>query len=368
MSFFFAHQSKIIILKGRRLFNNMSLQNKINTTDGLLGYESKFSSLKSPKYHEIFVLNLRKAKRTFLSARLNASVTVEAAIALPIFIFALISIIYLFNVLYIQLVMEIQLQNTSKLISAATCINTVYESISEDDTVDESDTEGNINDENNSFNVFSEFPEIEQVAINAAGTIAINSLFITDEIRSFANNSLIVDGADGLSFLGSDVTGTDYPLNIVLSYKVRMPFIPEDLFTFNLRHRCYFKAFNGKALRNNIDLRQIYVYVSENGEAFHINRLCSYLERYSELHNENTLRSTYPNIRLCSFCNQNSNLFSRPQINGISYVYTSTDYDVYHLSDTCIYLQRHIFRLTYDDADDVYSPCIRCVPYSDGVN
>ncbi len=344
MSFFFVLIKKCYkkILIGHTISIKFSLQSIRHKTKIKTTRKTTCRNYHSPTYFIKFVSSMGKVKRTFLSANPSGSITVEAAFVLPLFVFALITILYLFNLIYIQTTMQIHLENTAKIISSSTCVTT--------------SADVNLNDDENSL--------LEKVIIDAAGTIAINTLFLTDDIRDFADNSLIVGGADGLSFFGSDVTNTDYPLDIKLSYKVRMPFIPEDVFTFNLRHRCYFKAFNGKELDNNILLGNFYVYVAKNGEVFHKNRLCSHLERFTYLKNEAQLKKEYPNIQLCSFCRQNNNLFSCPQLNGVSYVYVTVEYEAYHNSETCPSLQRFLTRMNYDDAKELYSPCNRCVVYS----
>ena len=206
---------------------------------------------------------------------------------------------------------------------------------------------------------------LEKVVIDAAGTIAIKELFLNEDIQDFVDNTLIVDGAKGLSFMGSDVTNTDYPLDLLLTYNIKMPFISEDLFSFKLTNRCYFKPFNGTKLSQTIFLHHIYVYVTEDGDTFHSNKFCSYISRFTQLKNLTELKSEYPYILPCSFCSKSSNLISRPTIGDIEYVYVTNEYDVYHFLDACTYLQRYLIRLSYEDAKNVYKPCSRCVVYTD---
>ena len=344
MSFFFVLTKRRCkkILIGYTKSIKLSLQSTRHKTKLKSKRKTIYRKYYSPTYFNKFVSPFNKAKRTFLSANLGGSITVEAAFVLPLFVFAMITLIYFFNLIYIQTTMQIHLENTAKIISSSTCITT--------------SADVNLNDDENSL--------LEKVVIDAAGTIAINSLFLTDDIRNFADNSLIVNGSEGLYFLGSDVTNPDYPLDIKLSYNVRMPFIPEDVFTFKLRHRCYFKAFNGKELKNNLPLGNSHVYVAKNGEVFHQNRFCSHLERFTFLKNEAELKKEYPNIKICSFCKQNNNLFSCPQLNGISYVYVTAEYDAYHISETCPSLQRFVTILDYEEAKKYYTPCNRCIVHS----
>ncbi len=345
MSFFFAKKSKNKIKKillGRSKSNILSLQ----LNKAAISYTSRDSSILSynisPKKYEKLVVLPRKAKRTFLSSHLNGSITVEASIVLPIFVFAIISIIYFFNILYIQLTLQIHLENTAKLINASTCIT----------------TEANINftDEESSL--------AETIIMDAAGNIALNSLFSTDELINFCNSTLIVGGYEGLSFVGSSITDINKPIDIVLTYKVRMPFISKDLFTFKLMNKCYIKPFSGKKLISNIKLSDFFVYVTKNGDVFHANKNCSHLSVFTALKNLSELVKEYPLITPCSFCSKSDNLISRPKYQGNSYVYVTTEYDVYHYLEICPALQRYLIRLNYEDAKDTYKPCNRCVVYS----
>lgn len=283
-----------------------------------------------------------EVKRTFLSINLIGSITVEAAIALPLFVFAIISIMYLINILFIQSTMQIQLENVAKLINSSTCITTGLDV--------------NLNDDENSL--------LEKIIIDSAGSIAVKAMFLTDEIKDFADNTLIVDGSDGLSFFGSKVTNTDEPLDIVLSYKVRAPFIPEDVFTFEIKHHCYFKPFNGKELYKNIFLDITLVYVTHDGDVYHMNKMCTHLQRYTKLRSLDILKQEVPNILPCTFCSHQTNLISRPSMNGIEYVYVTVEKDVYHYVEACPSLQRNLIRLTIDEALGTYTPCNRCVVYT----
>ncbi len=344
MSFYFANQSKKNIYLGHSKSNNISLQKNKPATFYNFASVTNTSVLLTPIIHDKFVAKPCKAKRTFLFTHLTGSITIEASLILPIFIFALMSIMYFFNILYIHTTLQIQLENISRLINASTCITTA--------------ADVNINSEENSL--------LEKVIIDASGTIAINSLFLTDEIKAFADNSLIIDGHKGLSFLGSDVTNTSFPLNIVLSYRIRMPFISEDIFAFNIKQNCYFKPFTGKRLSDNTPLDERYVYVTTTGESFHENKYCTYLERCTYIKNLGFLLKDYPNISACSLCTKDSPLFSYTFNSSptSTFVYIGKEYDVYHYFEYCPHLEHSVTRMTYEDASQDYSPCSRCTIYS----
>ena len=345
MSFFFVNQS--IILKK----NNIGHPKKTNNSLQLIEQTTKkdnvkkkcLSSIVSPTIPEGYSSMSHKVKRTFLSIHLNGSITIEAAIALPLFAFCIISVMYLINVLYIQSTLQMHLENMARTITSYSCITTGLD-------VKLTDDESSI---------------AEKVIFDSAGAIAVKTMFLTDEIKDFVDNTLIVDGSEGISFWGSSVTNTDKPLDIILSYKIRMPFLPSDYFSFDINQHCYFKAFSGRELYKNIFLRVNLVYVTQDGEVYHANKVCTYLGRFTTLRNLTELQKEKPDILPCTFCKHQTNLISIPTLVQSEYVYVTEELDVYHYVEACPSLQRHLIRLPLAEAVGAYTPCSRCVVYED---
>lgn len=344
MSFFFALHSKKLKKIGRSKSKNVSLQLRKSATSINYASVAKNSVLVPPIIHNNFVTQSGKAKRTFLSTTLKGSITIEASIVLPVFIFALLSVLYFFNIIYIQITMQIHLENAARKISSYTCITSA--------------ADVNLNDDENSL--------LEKVIIDSAGTVAITGLFITNEMKDFADNSLIVNGHEGLSFWGSDVTNTNFPMNLVLSYDVKMPFISEDVFTFHIEQNCYFKPFNGKKLIDDTPLDERYVYVTKTGDTFHSDKYCSHLERFTFVHNMKFLLEDYPSIVPCAICSKDNPLFADKYISSpiATFVYVTKTYDVYHYLEACPSIERNLILKTYDEAKENYSPCSSCVVYT----
>lgn len=341
MSFFFVNQSIIYKFKGHPKKTSNSLQLIEPTTKKGNVNKTNFPAIVSPTISESVTSMSHKVKRTFLFTHLNGSITIEAAIVLPLFVFCMVSIMYLINIIYIQTTLQMHLENMARTITSYSCITTGLDVTLTDD----------------------ESSLVEKIIFDSAGAIAVETMFMTDEIKDFIDNTLIVDGSEGISFWGTSVTNTEQPLDICLSYKVRMPFIPSDSFSFDINQHCYFKAFNGRELYKNIFLRVNFVYVTKDGEVYHANKVCTYLGRFTSLRNLTELQKEKPGILPCTFCKHQTNLISRPTLGQSEYVYVTKELDVYHYVEACPSLQRNLIRLPLDEAAGAYTPCSRCVVY-----
>lgn len=296
----------------------------------------------SVKKHHFYIC---KVKRAFLSPFLSGSITVECSLVFPIFLFSLAALLYFFNILYIQLSLQIQLDETARLINKYTySINDIMSDTSE-----------------NSENLKKLF---EDITLSGGAAVLAGELFFDEDISSFINNTLIIDGVDGISFFATTASSNTQIYDLFINYKIRLPFISEEHFCVKLLQRCRFRAFTGLALNSNIDLNIRYVYKTKASEIFHENRNCSYLERYSEVLNLESLKQKYPYMKLCSFCGSDNKFTGLDLPLTSDYVFVTSEHDVYHTSEICPVFSRNLLRIPYDDAVNIYEPCLRCIAYT----
>lgn len=344
MSFFFETKpiknvSYKLLGRSNTLIDSLQIDKPTtNVTTSVVTYNSLF--VPPTKYEKIVAL-IFKVKRTFLSTNLNGSITVEASIVLPIFLFAMISVIYLFNIMYIQSVLQIQLENTAAIVNASTCVT--------------SEADISLTDNESSF--------LEKVIVDTAGAFLFETMFMDEELKDFLDNTLIVDGSNGLTFIGSKITNLDEPHDVVLRYSVALPFISPDVLTINMEQHCYFKPFNGKELRQNIYLFDRSVYIAHNGTVFHSNASCSYLERLTFCVSLAIAKDKNPSITPCTRCYINTDILLAPIPDQRNYIYVTEEYDVYHKLQYCSHVERNVQVISYTEAMEKYTPCSRCVVY-----
>lgn len=253
---------------------------------------------------------LPKVKRVFLPA----SITLEAALVIPIFIFSFIIMAYTLMILNFQARVNQSLYNTSRTLAR---YSYVYDSS-------------------------------EAADIMAAGAMVISEIG-ADNIKQIG----VVGGAAGFNFLFSDFE--DGIADIVVNYTIKFPFDIMGNFYINCTQRARTRAFIGVnpcGEEGNADEK--YVYVTVNGKVYHKNIDCTYLKlsiksiEYSSL--EQVRNKNGGKYYECEYCKQN---------NAPKQVFI-TDYgNRYHFSINCQGLKRGILKIQLNKAGE-YRPCSKC--------
>ncbi|WP_051208953.1 TadE family protein [Butyrivibrio sp. WCD3002] len=185
-----------------------------------------------------------------------ASITVEASLVLPLFIFFFINILGAFDILRLQCDMEAALHQTgSQIMEQAAYADMLT---------------GN---------------EKSKGASYAEG--ALTSGLAAKKVKAYLGedylkNSCIRGGAGGISFLQTAFRSDGDIIDIVASYKVH-PLIGIAGFTdFTVESRFYGHAFTGYdptgGHGNDESKKEEYVYITENGSVYHRNINCSHLK------------------------------------------------------------------------------------------
>ncbi len=188
---------------------------------------------------------------------LAASVTVEASIILPIFLFFFVNLLTIFDILKLQCDLEAALHQAGSQIMLEQAMV--------------KHTLGNAADDNN---------------LNA-GIGAINSFTAGKKVKNYLgenylNNSPISGGASGLKFVESAFYSSGDIIDIVATYKVHPLFGIAGFKEFPLEGRLYGHAFTGYELgggqSDSDDEAEELVYITENGSAYHKSLDCSHLK------------------------------------------------------------------------------------------
>ncbi len=191
-------------------------------------------------------------------SRLSASLTVEAALAMTIFLFVVMALLNFFFVLRTQIQVQTALEQT-----------------------------GN-----------------QLVALPEEASLLTASMFFQVNLSSTKTDTdLIIGGAEGISLARSTVMGHIPVIDLVAVYRIRLPFFPEGTAELSLVQRSRKHAF-GEA---NFGGEQTdYVYITPQGTVCHESMYCTYLRPkteavkfayVSQLRNQNGSR-----YEACTFC------------------------------------------------------------------
>lgn len=259
----------------------------------------------------------------------KASLTIEAALVLPFFIFVFLSLIYFINIMGLHTSFQIRLEETARKI--------------------------------NSFAYICEDSGTSISNSDFLSSAIIRNLFLSDNIKDLCNIVHIKDGEKGIYFNHTKVDLSDQSVDIIITYDIDIPFIPGKQIYIPFVQRCRFKLFNGNSDADSTVNTSTIVYVTAHGTVYHTNKYCTYLIKYADIINKNNLleyeNTTGRNFTLCSACSK------IPQADNNCIIYISKTGTVYHYSRDCYYLTSHIFEYNLKDVKEHLNLCSRCSRY-----
>lgn len=278
-----------------------------------------------PLYNKIKCISLQVQKpkekkgkiRALLFASSKGSLTIEAALLLPLFLLIISSIMYFLVIFNLQMNIQSRLENTARDISKAAYLT-------EDLKI---------------FNY-----------------VYLRSSMMNSEVKEMINNSNILGKSEGIHFYESEFFNQEGILDLVTTYEMVIPFIPEKIISFPCVQRARIRTWIGK----NIDGEDMQggetVFVTPTGTVYHRNRDCSHLKlsisekRFKDIH---TLRNNQGGkYYRCSLCGEE---FHSP--NDI--VYVTSEGDCWHSSVHCSGLKRTILEIDISEVG-TKSACSRC--------
>lgn len=307
--------------------NKRKICKALAVTEAAKGTSDKDKKIMNERAH---FRTIEHIKGVFLSA----SITVEASIVLPLFIFFFVNIMTAFNIIKVQSDLEAALHQTGSDIAAI-----AYD----------------LNVGKNLLNIDGETGASDVIASGGY------TLYAAHRVRQYlgdsVNKSCVTDGAAGLSFLSSRImSGNDY-VDIVVDYKVH-PLIPVIGFKeFKVQSRYFGHAWTGYDISGGTPSAKVgeeMVFVTEHGTVYHRDAGCSHLKIDVKSIPYNSLSSArnkdgsiyYP----CEYCGSNV---------GGGNVFV-TDYgNRYHSSVSCQGLKRKIYTIPISEVGG-RSPCSTC--------
>lgn len=283
-----------------------------------------------------------KQKQEEVAGKLKGSMTVEAALILPIFLFAMLSISFMIEVVRLQIHIGCAAGQVSKELAGYG-----YTYLKIKDKL--SDGNQQIQDK-----------ETEERWKIKNELISIPSLFLAQsKIKEFAgedylNKSIIINGANGLSLIGSEILEDGKWINLRVSYEVQLPFNIIPNFKVKVTQHASSHAWIGNVETDDSSEDSDIVYMTEYGKKYHLSKNCKYLNikvhavsegEIDKCRNKNGGKY-YP----CHRCMGESD--------GCYFI---TDYGTsYHTKRNCTAISRNIIEKKLSDVQGVSDCCKEC--------
>lgn len=250
-------------------------------------------------------------ERVSVSAFTEASITVEAAMAVPVFFLAVVSLLYLMEIMAVQTAMRCGLQYAGKKAAEDSCIVAVVNP-----------------------------SRIEQDVVNAVGAERLD-------------RSIVLGGSGGIRCDGSRISSRTGIGELTVKYEVRLPIPMFGVSPIQYQEKMRIKAWIGYEKPGFDSDREETVYVTETGMVYHKDYHCTYLELsihmipsegIENLRNESGGKY-YP----CEYCMRN----------GGSGVYITDTGNRYHSSLSCSGLKRTVYAVPLSEVIGK-GACSRC--------
>lgn len=272
---------------------------------------------------DIIQVTTGKRRASYAALNLNASLTLEAAFVMPLFIFAIIVLMFFLQAIQIQVRIQKALCNqTVKTAGYAYYINETG------------------------------IPDIPENFLEAE---FVKTCVIKELGENFFETAYIVNGKKGFTLNISNIAdkGT---IDVALQYYMKVPF---DVFgigklPFVARARC--RTWTGDGTVKETWNTQM-VYVTAKGTVYHLQKECTYIKsdisscEYKEIGNKrNSSGGIYYPCRQCS----------DTKITDSSKAYYTKYGTRYHLQYYCHNLQNNVFAISIDEAKKKYKSCSKC--------
>lgn len=276
------------------------------------------------------VYSAKRASRCISAKQLNGGISIETALAFPIFLFFMLNLISIINVFYAYSSVEAALHQTGRKMA-------VY------------------------AYALEEISDIEEEETDWRFPAAFSAAYVREQVREylgeeFLDKSSIKGGIDGISFIQSEILSEDDMIDLTAVYQVQPAFGFMGFGEFRVINRCRMHAWTGYDNTRNSPLPQEgdpIVYITETGTVYHKDRSCTHLNLSVQIADYDTLegrRNQYGGrYHLCELC--------APVTGGI--VYITEQGNKYHTTAACSGLKRTITAISITETGG-RTPCTRC--------
>lgn len=280
--------------------------------------------------HYFFWLHswLTRASLT-LPACIKGVITIEASIAIPVFLFCFLEIMSLFH--YISTYSGILY--VMKQVGDPVCIHGY------------------------AYNMIMEGTGEQKIGEQIVSSLIFSEGYLDTQIRKYCsdtvNENYIQNGIKGISLLGSNINRDSGVVSIVARYALKPMFSIAGT-EYKVISRYYGRLWTGYTLKESEIVKE-YVYVTETGSVYHLSKDCTYLRlsvssvgktELDEKRNESGAR-----YKPCEICFDSK----RPQ----ELYYITKSGNRYHSEIGCSSLKRTIYRIELAEIEQ-RSVCSRC--------
>lgn len=274
-----------------------------------------------------------------LSRECRASMTVEAALVLPLFLYFFCNILFLLDIIRLQSVMLAAVRETGTKICEYAYFLDKGEALLTDAGID-----------------LSGIPD-------GIASLLLSETYVRSEVGAYLGEEYLEESplrGDSISYLESGLMNGNDLVQIVADYCVQpfVPFIAPD--TFVMQTRFVGHAWTGYDLSGENgsgreeDADDPIVYITPAGEVYHTSADCTYLRPHVRQTTASEIADKRANDGSCYYACESC----RPTKRGT--LYYTTDGNRYHSSAACSKIQHDIVEAHRSEVEGARRPCSKC--------
>lgn len=289
-------------------------------------------------------IEINSNESTFLStsvkcSKMPGSMTLEAAMVMPIFIYAVLVFTNFFIMINYQNIMQSSVNNAAKAVGRYMYLEK---------------RAGELLDNKNKFENM-EFDK--EILINGINTGYVWNKILTDEVKKYTENINVVRGIAGISIRESDINNNPDGINdIKVYYKIEVWKLGKSRGRLGMANRCYFRSWIGESICEDISDDTRKVFITKSGKVYHLYRDCTHIElsvhnvKYGEI---SKLRNEYGSrYTKCERCVKKS-------LADDYIVYITDSGASYHCNEKCSAIVRDVIEINIDSVGN-RDVCNRC--------
>ena len=196
----------------------------------------------------------RQKQKTALFTAFRGSLTLEAAVALPIVILFLTVFLSFFSVMAAQLKLQNALARVGRTAAAG------YYAVDEIQEGNEETFAGTLG---------------KELLYYAISETAVRALVYEELDQTWADSTVVKNGFDGISFLGSRYDDNTGLITLQANYELNLPFAERLRTGIDISQRAVYRAWTGKPA--DVKPQETMVYVAENGKVYHTSLACTHI-------------------------------------------------------------------------------------------
>ena len=291
---------------------------------------------------------------------LKASMTVEAAIVLPLFIFFLAEILYVFDMLRLQSRFIQALHETGTVMSE-------YAFYTEYALDDVASAAGSVTGSDTISSALESLLGDESGLLGFGISLVLSETYVKSSVEDYLgteymDNTCLEGGASSVSYLQSDIMTDSDIIDLVADYMVK-PFLPLfGLDSFSMQSRYYGHAWTGYQIGSETSSSSTdeeeedgqIVYITPTGSVYHLSEDCTYLKpsimTISASEVDSARSSDGSKYYPCEVCN--------PTKTGTLVI--TTDGNRYHSSASCSAISRTVIEVLLSQVEDTMNACSKC--------